>query len=58
MMSTTIKGVLLAGAVLLGSASANAAPFGNVYFFGDSLTDCCVFGRHTNSNRPVSLRPS
>jgi outer membrane lipase/esterase len=48
----TAKGLLLAGAVLLGSASANAAPFGNAYFFGDSLTDCCVFGRYTNGNAP------
>ncbi len=53
-MRMTIKGLLLASAVLLGGAgSANAAVSGgNAYFFGDSLTDCCVFGRYTNGNAP------
>ena len=51
-MKMTAKGLLLAGAVLLGSASANAAPFGSAYFFGDSLTDCCAFGRTTVNNTP------
>ncbi len=36
----------------VGSTSAKAAPFGNAYFFGDSLTDCCVTGRYTNGNTP------
>ena len=50
----TIKGLLLASAILLGGVgSANATVFGgNAYFFGDSLTDCCVFGRYTNGNAP------
>jgi phospholipase/lecithinase/hemolysin len=44
-----VKGLLLATAVALGTAaSASAAPFGNIYYFGDSLTDCCAFGRTTN----------
>ena len=43
---------LVASAALLGSAAADAAPLGNAYFFGDSLTDCCVFGRYTNGNLP------
>lgn len=51
-MNTAIKGLMVAGAVLLGGASVNAEPFGNAYFFGDSLTDCCAFGRYTNSNTP------
>lgn len=46
------KGVLLAGAVLLGTPSANAAEFGAFYAFGDSLTDCCAFGRTTEGNAP------
>lgn len=46
------KGVLLAGAVLLGTPSANAAEFGAFYAFGDSLTDCCAFGRTTDGNSP------
>ncbi len=32
--------------------SASAQNFGNFYAFGDSLTDCCVSGRFTNSNAP------
>lgn len=51
-MNTAIKGLMVAGAVLLGGVSADAEPFGNAYFFGDSLTDCCAFGRTTNSNTP------
>ena len=49
----TIKGLMLTSAVLLGGAGyANATVSGNAYFFGDSLTDCCVFGRYTNGNAP------
>ncbi len=44
--------LMVTGTVLLGGAAADAAPFGNAYFFGDSLTDCCVFGRYTNGNLP------
>ena len=43
---------LVASASLLGNAAADAAPLGNAYFCGDSLTDCCVFGRYTNGNLP------
>lgn len=42
----------LGALVLLHAAPSHAAPFGSAYFFGDSLTDCCNFGRFTNGGRP------
>jgi phospholipase/lecithinase/hemolysin len=48
-MRMAVRGLLLATAVVLGTAaSASAASFGNIYYFGDSLTDCCFQGRFTN----------
>src|SRR4051812_21401928 len=57
-MKFVIKGLLVAGAILFGAALAEVGPFGNAYFFGDSLTDCCAFGRTTNGPNWSDLLPS
>ena len=51
-MTTTRNGAVLAGALMLGGAPAAAAPFEDAFFFGDSLTDCCVLGRFTQGDTP------
>ena len=51
-MTTTRNGAALAGALMLGGVPAAAAPFEDAFFFGDSLTDCCVLGRFTQGDTP------
>jgi len=43
-----------------GLKSAEAATFGDLYAFGDSLADCCTLGRFTQGDTPtwVDLLPS
>ena len=36
----------------LGSPGTKAATVGNIYYFGDSLTDCCWTQRYTQGNQP------
>src|SRR3954469_15199222 len=57
-MKLVMKGLLVSGAVLFGAALTDVGPFGNAYFFGDSLTDCCAFGRTTNGPNWSDLLPS
>lgn len=51
-----MKGLMklyLAGVLVIGAPAASAdQDFGKFYAFGDSLTDCCVFGRYTQDNTP------
>ena len=56
-MNVTIKGFVLAGAVLLGSLSAEAAPFGQYYAFGDSLSDNGRVLRETGYDAPAVVGP-
>jgi len=51
-MKASLSAAFLAAASAIASTSANAQSFGNFYAFGDSLTDCCVTGRYTNSKAP------
>lgn len=51
-MNMTIKGLLVTGTILFGSASADAAPFGQYYGFGDSLTDTGRVFRETGYDAP------
>src|SRR3954465_5951098 len=57
-MKLVMKGLLVSGAVLFWAALTDVGPFGNAYFFGDSLTDCCAFGRTTNGPNWSDLLPS
>ena len=54
-MNMAIKGLLVTGAVLLGSASVDAAPFGQYYGFGDSLTDTGRVLRETGYDAPAII---
>lgn len=54
-MNMAIKGLLVTGAVLLGSASVDAAPYGQYYGFGDSLTDTGRVLRETGYDAPGTL---
>ena len=54
-MNMTIKGLLVTGAVLLGSASVDAAPYGQYYVFGDSLSDNGRVLRETGYNGPAVI---
>lgn len=40
------------GHALISSPAAHAATVGNIYYFGDSLTDCCWTQRYTNGGLP------
>ena len=51
-MNMAIKGLLVTGAILLGSASADAAPYGQYYGFGDSLSDTGRVLRETGYDAP------
>lgn len=55
-MRVGLKFTLAAGTILMGAAitqaQAETNSFGNAYFFGDSLTDCCGAGRSTTNNAP------
>ena len=48
-MTQRVRNLVLTAAALLATAgAAQAGPTGgNAYFFGDSLTDCCTYGRTT-----------
>lgn len=41
--------------ILLQAAFSHAAPFGDAYFFGDSLTNYCYFGRLINGGAQTGL---
>jgi outer membrane lipase/esterase len=51
-MKAYLSAAFLAAASTIASTSADAQSFGNFYAFGDSLSDCCVTGRYTNSMAP------
>jgi phospholipase/lecithinase/hemolysin len=51
-LASSINGFLLAGLALLASGSAHATSVGHIYYFGDSLTDCCWTQRYTNGGQP------
>lgn len=52
-MNVIVKSLMLAGAVLLGSVSTEAAPFGQYYAFGDSLSDNGRVLRETGYDGPA-----
>lgn len=51
-MGTKLRISLLAATLLSIGTPSQAQNFGNAYFFGDSLTDCCFDGRFTNGDQP------
>src|SRR5882757_4371070 len=51
-MRPTIAALFLTAVVSATATAANAQSFGSFYAFGDSLTDCCITGRYTNSKAP------
>lgn len=51
-MKTSFKMAFAATIMIAGVIPVKAQSFANAYFFGDSLTDCCAFGRTTNSKAP------
>ncbi|MGB6231506.1 MAG: GDSL-type esterase/lipase family protein, partial [Litorimonas sp.] len=54
-----LTGAAGVAAILVTMQSADAAPFEDVYAFGDSLADCCFSGRFTQGDTPtwVDLLP-
>jgi outer membrane lipase/esterase len=48
----TRKAMALASGFVLLSFAAHAATVGDMYYFGDSLTDCCWTQRYTNNGLP------
>ena len=57
-MNVAIKVSMLAGAVLLGSVSVEAAPFGQYYAFGDSLSDNGRVLRETGYDATTVVGPA
>ena len=51
-MNMAAKGLLVTGTILLGSASVDAAPYGQYYGFGDSLSDTGRVLRETGYDAP------